>query len=69
MQEKIEVTYEQFVNTPFDEIEKREILQRIVSEFRYINQDKSNEKELSIEWDKVRRDDAKWNELVKKALK
>jgi hypothetical protein len=67
MQEKIGVTYEQFVNTPFDEIEKREILQRIVSEFRYINQDKSND-ELSIEWDKVRRDDAKWNELLKKAL-
>ena len=68
MQDKIGVTYEQFVNTPFDEIEKREILQCIVSEFRYINQDKSND-ELSIEWDKVRRDDAKWNELLKKALK
>jgi len=68
MQDKIGVTYEQFVNTPFDEIEKREKLQSVVREFRYINQDK-DDKELSIEWDKVRRDDAKWNELVQKALK
>jgi len=68
MQEKIKVTYDEFVNTPYEGIEKRVIAQHLTTEFRNLNPGK-NEQEFSAEWDKVRRDPVKWNELVKKALK
>lgn len=68
MQDKIYVTKDEFVNCSYDEIEKRELLRCLIDKFRLQNPGKSD-KELSVEWDKVRHDTVKWNELVKKVLK